>query len=133
MESVGCSGFRGPTERMNADFADSAPKVADLADIWPYFGADKTGGYPLKIRHKAPKSPKAPKKPQKSPKKPQKQGSQASGFSGFPPAADFRPKIRMTGTPASPAPSPAPGKAGTNSILPLRGSGKIADIHSGFQ
>ena len=113
----------GPTERMNADFADSAPKVADLADIWPYFGADKTGGFPLKIRHKAPKSPK----------KPQKQGSQASGFSGFPPAADFRPKIRMTGTPASPAPSPAPGKAGTNSILPLRGSGKIADIHSGFQ
>ena len=50
--------YRGPTERMNADFADSAPKVADLADIWPYFGADKTGGFPLKIRHKAPKSPK---------------------------------------------------------------------------
>ena len=43
--------FRGPTERMNPDFADSAPKVADLADIWPYFGADKTGGFPLKIRH----------------------------------------------------------------------------------
>ena len=42
---------RGRIGRMNPDLSDSAPKVADLADIWPYFGADKTGGFPLKIRH----------------------------------------------------------------------------------
>ena len=35
--------LRGANQRMNPDFADSAPKVADFADIWPYFGADKSG------------------------------------------------------------------------------------------
>ncbi len=37
------SKFRVANQRMNPDFADSAPKVADFADIWPYFGADKSG------------------------------------------------------------------------------------------
>jgi len=59
---------RGRIGRMNPDLSDSAPKVADLADFWPYFGADKTGGFPLKIRPKIPKKPQSPKKAPKSPK-----------------------------------------------------------------
>ena len=31
---------RGPSGRINPDLSDSAPKVADLADFWPYFRAD---------------------------------------------------------------------------------------------
>ena len=33
--------YRGANQRMNPDFAESAPKVADFADFWPIFPADK--------------------------------------------------------------------------------------------
>ena len=32
---------RGANQRMNPDFAESAPKVADFADFWPIFPADE--------------------------------------------------------------------------------------------
>ena len=32
---------RGANQRMNPDFAESAPKAADFADFWPIFPADK--------------------------------------------------------------------------------------------
>jgi len=33
--------IRGANQRMNPDFAESAPKVADFADFWPIFPADE--------------------------------------------------------------------------------------------
>ena len=39
VSSMGVS--RGANQRMNPDFAESAPKVADFADFWPIFPADE--------------------------------------------------------------------------------------------
>ena len=38
---LGTTEFRGANQRMNPDFAESAPKAADFADFWPIFPADK--------------------------------------------------------------------------------------------